>query len=245
MQISLDIVDLLQLQEIWSRRPIITAFTRLEPRPAAIPAALVFNVDELMPRLARLKRSPVWMAQDARPNSDPARLPLSNFSDDYLSELYPEVASPTEQRQSMFIAAYSRFVVAHYRGSIEQTGALLRSLANSRDIQLSDCLNPASMPLEGSPEWIPAEITDEVRSLDQRYTPAEPGTPAAYVIHDDFWTLLVKVSPEEIEQAIRQHCNGLPDCTEASRHHLTTLAELAYTWQRSPSVVGLCYELAD
>lgn len=246
MRVSLDIVDLLQLQEIWSRRPIITAFTRLEPRPGAIPARLNFNVDDLMPRLTKLKQSSVWRAQADRPTSDPARLPLSNFSDDYMGELYPEADSPAAQRQSIFVSAYSRFVVAHYRHSVEFTGDVLRTLADVRAVRLTDYLNTESLPLEGSPEWIPAEITDEIRALDQRYQPDEPGLPSAYVINDAFWSLFIKITPEEISKAVEQHCQSPDrDCRDSVQQALMALVEVANMWQRSPSVVGLCYQIAD
>ena len=55
MLVALDIVDLLQLQEIWSKRPIVTAFTRLEIRPPAVLSDADFSIGELLPRLARLR----------------------------------------------------------------------------------------------------------------------------------------------------------------------------------------------
>jgi hypothetical protein len=246
MLVSLDIVDLLQLQEIWSRRPIITAFTRLESRPGVIPAAVNFSVDELIPRLTRLRYSSVWMAQAAKLSSDPARLPLSSFSDDVLGELYPEVDFPAAQRQSIFVSAYSRFVVAHYRASAEFTSAILQTLADVRALASADCLNAQALPLAGSSEWIPAEITDEIRALDERYLPEEPGLPSAYVIGDAFWELFVKITPEEIDKTVQQHCQALSaDDSDSVHQALTTLAEVANLWQRSPSVVGLCYQVTD
>lgn len=246
MQISLDIVDLLQLQEIWSRRPIITAFTRLEPRPGIFPNTFNFSVDELMPRLTKLKQSSVWLSQLARPTSDPARLPLSGFSDDFLGELYPEVESAAAHLQSIFVSAYSRFVVAHFRHPVEATGAILRTLADVRAVSQADCLNAHSLPPEGSPEWIPAEITDEIRALDTRYLPDEPGLPSAYVIGDAFWSLFIKITPEEIEKTVELYCQSLADdCRDSVHQTLTALVEVASMWQRSPSVVGLCYQISD
>src|SRR5690349_10881934 len=109
MQIILDVVDLLQLHEIWSRRPVVTAFTRLEGRQTALPCEVDFNVDQLLPRLARLKHSPTWRMNKANVTNDPARIPLRDLSEDYLSELYPEVDSAAVMRQALFTSAYNRF----------------------------------------------------------------------------------------------------------------------------------------
>src|SRR6476469_7167212 len=115
MRISLDVVDMLQLQEIWSRRPIMTAFTRLETRPALRPSDTNFTVEDLVPRLSRLKRSPAWLSRRNSPSmSDPARIPLGDLSDEYLLELYPEVESPAAKRYSLFLSVYNCYLVAHY-----------------------------------------------------------------------------------------------------------------------------------
>src|SRR5215470_12603372 len=116
MQIHLDVVDLLQLHEVWSKRLIVTAFTRLEPRATPVSGLIDFNINELMPRLARLKHSEVWQIKSTNRDKDPARLPMSDLSEDYLSEMYPEAPSAADQRQFLFSSAYNRFVVAHYRG---------------------------------------------------------------------------------------------------------------------------------
>lgn len=246
MQIRLDVVDLLQLQEVWSKRPIITAFTRLEPRPAPVSGLIDFNVDELMPRLARLRHSEVWQIKDANRDRDPARLPLSDLSEAYLTEMYPEAPSAADQRQFLFSSAYNRFVVAHYRGMVEQTSQLLKTLSQVRDIPPDRCLSRDFLPLEGSPEWIPATITDEIRSLDGRYDATEPGTPATYVIADDFWTLFVKAVSTDYDAVVRLE-RAEPDAEAPDVLHkaLNSLGEVAYTWNRSPSVVGLCYQTAD
>src|SRR5215216_8179413 len=104
MRISLDVVDLLQLQEIWSRRPIVTAFTRLETRPSMRPSPDSFKIEDLLPRLSRLKRSPVWLSRRSNPIiTDPARIPLGDLSDEYLQEMYPEAESPVAKRNALFL----------------------------------------------------------------------------------------------------------------------------------------------
>jgi len=246
MQITLDIVDLLQLQEIWSRRPVVTAFTRLEGRQMALPCTVDFNVDQLLPRLARLKRSPAWRVNKANISADPARIPLRDLSEDYLNELYPEAESPSVMRQSLFNAAYSRFVIAHYRGDVDQTGRLLQALARVRQMAGESCLDADLLPRPGSPEWIPADITDEIRCLDERYDSAEPGLPATYVIADQFWLLLVKASPSELDESARLCCpDDDPTCSDSYRQALKILWQVAYAWNRSPSVVGLCYQVSS
>ncbi|MBL8161583.1 MAG: hypothetical protein JNJ61_06310 [Anaerolineae bacterium] len=244
MQICLDVVDLLQLREIWSQRPIITAFTRLEPRAAAVPNDVDFRIEDLMPRLYRLKRSSLWLARGGAANQDPARLPLSDFSEDHLSELYPEAESAKAQRKLLFHAAYQRFVVTQYRGDLGEMRAVLGALADVRRMPDGECLDANALPREGSAEWIPAEITDDIRGLDARYDAAEPGTPATYVVSDQFWPLLTKVAAEEIDSAITSALsNGRS--AEAIRATLDALTNVAYLWNRSPSVVGLCYQTGD
>jgi hypothetical protein len=247
MQIIFDVVDLLQLQEIWSRRPVVTAFTRLENRPTALPSPVDFNIDQLLPRLARLKRSPIWLLHSKKnPTNDPARIPMRDLSEVYLSELYPESPSGAEVRQSWFQSAYSRFVVAHYHGAVDQTQRVLGALARIRQIELDQCLDADQLPRHGSPEWIPADITDEIRALDERYNPVEVGLPATYVISDQFWPLLVKALPTEFEKAAQLCCSGDdPNCSEKSQQVLAAMSEVAFTWNRSPSVVGLCYQVTD
>lgn len=245
MQISLDVVDLLQLQEIWSKRPIVTAFTRLEPRLFRLPSQYAFNIEDLLPRLARLKRSPVWLIRRSQP-SDPARLPLCEFTDELLAELYPEATSPAQQRQLLFNSAYCRFVVACYRDTVADTASALQTLAQARRCQAADFLDRFNLPEQGAAEWIPADITDDIRSLDGRYEASEPGAPATFVVADDFWPLLTKAVPEDIEAAAQLGCaDNEADCNDAVRRRLEKLVEVANDWYRSPSVVGLCYQVRD
>ncbi|MEZ4669066.1 MAG: hypothetical protein R3E39_14260 [Anaerolineae bacterium] len=245
MQISLDVVDLLQLQEIWSKRPIVTAFTRLEPRSPYIACRCDFNIDDLMPRLARLKRSPVWLAHRKQP-SDPARIPMCELSDDMLVELYPEADSPAIQRHILFTSAYCRFVISSYRDEVFDTAAALHSLAQARRCQPADYLSRTNLPDEGGAEWIPADITDEIRGLDGRYNPEEPGAPATFVVSDDFWPLLTKAEPDDISAAVNMGCDdNETECRELMKGRLEKLIELAHDWYRSPSVVGLCYLVND
>jgi hypothetical protein len=245
MQLTLDVVDLLQLQEIWSRRPVVTAFTRLEGRQMALPCAVDFNVDELLPRLARLKRSPIWRMNRANTTTDPARIPIGELSDDYLNELYPEADSGAAMRQSLFNAAYSRFVITYYRGDVGQTRDLFQAVARVRQIAPDACLDAGSLPRPGSPEWIPADITDEIRGLDERYDAAEPGLPATYVVGDQFWPLFVKATQEELDESARLCCaNDNLTAYDPNRQALEILGQVAYAWNRSPSVVGLCYQVS-
>lgn len=245
MAIILDIVDLLQLHELWERRPIITAFTRLEQRHTALACAVDFNVDGLLPRLSRLKNSPVWRSNRVNLTNDPARIPMGGLSEDYLSVLYPEAESPASARQALFVSAYNRFVVVQYKGSESHVRGLLRTLAQVRTIAHSDFLDANHLPRTGAAEWIPAEITDEIRSLDRRYEAAEPGTPATYVVSDDFWAILGKTGEADIDHAANLFCQeeAAPSVDEC-RQQLTALVEAAQVWNRSPSVVGLCYQTA-
>jgi len=243
MQISLDVVDLLQLQEIWSRRPIVTAFTRLEERPTLRPSPDTFRIEDLLPRLSRLKRSPVWLSR--RGNStitDPARIPLGDFSDEYILEMYPEAESPSAKRSSLFLSVYNCYLVAHYDQSVMYTAAALQLLARARRLEDGSILDSANLPAQGSPEWIPLNITDEIRGLDDRYDASEPGAPATYVVAEDFWPLLLKAAPEDVEAAAKLALESADvHFCEVLRQVLTELTTLAHTWYRSPSVVGLCY----
>jgi hypothetical protein len=246
MLIILDIVDLLQLHELWERRPIITAYTRLEQRQTALVCAMDFNVDGLLPRLSRLKNSPEWRSNRANRSGDPARIPMGSLSEEYISVLYPESESPVSARHALFMSAYNHFVVNQYRGSEQQVRGLLQALAQVRAIAPGDFLEPDNLPRAGAAEWIPAEITDEIRGLDTRYQAAEPGTPAAYVVSEGFWTTLVKTGEADIEQTVNHFCQE--DASQSSgdcRQQLTALVEVAQAWNRSPSVVGLCYQVAE
>lgn len=244
MRISLDVVDLLQLQEIWSRRPIITAFTRLETRPTLRPTTESFMVEDLIPRLSRLKRSPVWLSRRHSPAlSDPGRIPLGDLSDEYLLELYPEVESPAVKRYSLFLSAYNCYLVARYERSVMHTATALQLLERVRRFEDMNVLDSAHLPVQGSPEWIPLNITDEIRSLDDRYDAAEPGAPATYVVAEEFWPLLLKAEPEDVDAATQLALElSEPDFGQAMRDVLNELTTLAHTWYRSPSVVGLAYQ---
>jgi hypothetical protein len=243
MRIFLDVVDLWQLLELWGRRPIITAFSRLEQRASPLPCPVEFSVDSLMPRLARLKRSAVWRARPVPASDDPARLPMRDFPEACWLELYPEAPSPSQARQNLFTATYKHFVYAQYTASIEATGMLLRALAQTRQVQELDCLDPDALPKSGAPDWIPADLTDEIRGLDDRYRMAEPGTPATYVIAEAFWLLFVKATTADLDMVAAQACTAEDAATlDQRRRLLTNLTEVAVAWNRSPSVVGLCYQ---
>jgi hypothetical protein len=246
MRISLDVVDLLQLQEIWSRRPVVTAFTRLEDRSSLYPVTENFSIEDLLPRLSRLKRSPAWLAR--RPNpalNDPGRVPLGDLSDEYLIEMYPDVP-PVEKRASLFLSVYNCYLIANFRQTVEHTAAALGFLARVRGLETVNRLDSSNLPAEGSPEWIPLNITDEIRGLDDRYNPEEPGSPSTYVVAEDFWPLLLKAEPEHIDSAadLALEMSDTAFC-KALRDSLNELTVLAHTWYRSPSLVGLCYMQKD
>lgn len=239
MQIVFDVADLMQLQEIWSWRPIVTAYSRLERREPLFASPLRFDVAELTSRLTRLRHSPDWR-QDGK-GDDPARAPIRDLSEAHLSQLYPE-AETGSLRQSLFYAVYARFVVARYQADVQLTGLLLRALADRQAVDADHYLDSDGQPRQGSQDWIPVDITDEIRSLDTRYRPAEPGAPAAYVIADSFWSLLVKAETAEIE-AVVQQCGDTGTQPDQRLQELTTLVKLARIWNHSPSVVGLCYQV--
>jgi hypothetical protein len=242
MKTVFDVVDLLQLQEIWVRRPIVLAFSRLEQNRSALPCEMDFSIKWLTPRLALLRNSIAWRHNKLEQFTDPAQLPMCELSDEYLRILY-DAESPTSIRQSLFQSVYNHFVITQYQGDAAQTRGLLRALASARSVALSSCFNEDHSPLEGSNTWIPVDLIDEIRSMDGRYKIDEVNTPAAYVISDDFWPLLVKSQPEDVNQAATLYCQEMPseiigDCTRK----LNELAELARAWNRSPSVVGLYYQ---
>ncbi len=243
MQISLDVVDLLQLQEIWSRRPIVTAFTRLEARPTFRPSPDSFKIEDLLPRLSRLQRSPVWLSHRRNPAlSDPTRIALGDLSDEYLLEMYPEAESPVAKRSALFMSVYNCYLVAHYDQSVMYTAAALQLLARIRRLDGRNILDAVNLPAKGSPEWIPLNITDEIRSLDDRYDATEPGTPATYVVAEEFWPLLLKAESADVEAAAKLALESADArFCEVLLQVLTDLITLARTWYRSPSVVGLCY----
>lgn len=168
---------------------------------------------------------------------------MCRLSEIHLQVLYPEADQPAKSRQILFSAVYNSFVFAQYRGDAAQTRGMLRTLAQVRQIDVDRCLNAHSLPLMGGEEWMPADLTDEIRALDGRYEPDRPGTPATYVVADDFWTLLVKASPEDVEQAAARYCAGRANEQAAiCSQQLNALVEVARSWNRSPSVVGLCYQ---
>ncbi|HEX2906889.1 MAG TPA: hypothetical protein VHO69_08520 [Phototrophicaceae bacterium] len=231
MDLILDVVDLLQLQEIWSWRPSVTAFSRLQRRDGP-PGLLRFDLEELVPRLTRLRHSPEWRQNHSE--SDPAKVPLRDFLATDLLTLYPDTDAATICQQ-VFRSAYQAFVVGQYRGTVAATCSWLRALAAVRCLAPDDYLDADHLPRSGSPDWIPADITDEIRSLDARYRLAEAGTPAAYVVAEQFWSLLVKAGEHDLAAIPHPNQFGVP---------FTRLLEVAHTWNRSPSVVGLCYQVA-
>ncbi|MCB9450485.1 MAG: hypothetical protein H6672_03550 [Anaerolineaceae bacterium] len=244
MQVVFDVVDLLQLQEIWGRRPIIIAYSRLERRTAPDVQADDFSMDGLLPRLARLRQSAAWKNSRIRHDHDPAQTALGDFPHDCLHILYPEVESPQLARHALFASAYNRFVVTRYQGAVEHTVTLLQTLAQARQIEASRYLGADALPVSAGEDWIPADLTDDIRSLDTRYQSDQPGTPAAYVIAEDFWTLLTKTDDAVIQVAAEMFCKaGESGCREQCERQFQEMVAVARTWYRSPSVVGLCYQV--
>jgi hypothetical protein len=244
MQTMFDVVDLLQLQEVWVRLPIAQAYSRLERRQAVLPCPMEFSLKLLMPRLGRLRSSSVWRTNHLEKRTDPAQVPMCALTDAYLDVLYPEQASPGQTRHQLFISVYNHFVVSQYRADLALTCALLGRLADVR--AETDCLDSAALPLAGSNYWIPIDLTDEIRSLDARYDSTLPDTPAAYVIADEFWPLLVKASSDEVNAVAAQYCmEDVSTCIEDCTRRLNQLIELAHNWNRTSSVVGLYYQTED
>jgi hypothetical protein len=205
---------------------------------------LEFSVESLMPRLLRLKNSTVWKSNPKDRDNDPGQLPLCRLSEVHWQVLYPESEHWENSRQILFRAFYNHFIFAQYRGKAAQTRGMLRLLVQVRGLETSDCLRKDALPSVGSEEWIPADLTDEIRALDGRYDSAQPDTPATYVVADRFWEFLVKATPEDIDRTTALYCTGAVDeqpslCSQG----LTSLVDVARAWNRSPSVVGLCYQV--
>jgi hypothetical protein len=241
MQTVLEVVDLLQLQEVWVRLPIVQAYSRLERRQAVLPCPMGFSLSDLMPRLGRLRTSSAWNANRLEKRPDPANVPLCAMTDAYLDVLYPEMPSPDHTRQQLFRSVYNYFVVAQYQEDRALTCALLWQLAEVR--AEIDCLDSEALPLAGSDFWIPIDLTDEIRSLDARYDSAVPNTPSAYVVADEFWPLLVKANPDEVLAVAARICQeDMSACIDDCRQRLNQLIELAQYWNRISSVVGLYYQ---
>lgn len=236
-----DIVDLLQLQEIWVRRPITRAYSRLERRQTALDCPFEFDLKTLMPRLGQLRNSSAWRLNRQERSTDPAQIPMCALTDGYLEVLFPDVV-PAQARQQLFLSVYNHFVVSQYRADHSQTCALLKAVADTRSVEIARCLSADDRPVEGSNYWIPVDLTDEIRSLDVRYESARPDTPAAYVVGDDFWLLLVKATEDEIDSAASRDCSD-PACADLSHRLLQQLVGLARDWNRTSSVVGLYYQV--
>jgi hypothetical protein len=250
MKTVFDVVDLLQLMEIWVRSPIAQAYARLERRESTLSTPMEFRLMWLMPRLGQLRNSPAWQTNQLEKRSDPAQVPLCAMTDAYLEVLFPDETSVAEVRRRLFLSVYNHFVVAQYQGEQEQTCGLLRALVDVRSAGSGDYLNNANQPLEGSNFWIPVDLTDEIRSLDSRYDGNSVDTPSAYVISETFWPLLVKSTSEEIGAAAAQYMTASlgdtnPVYTERCASQLRRLVELARDWNRSSSVVGLYYQIDD
>ena len=155
---------------------------------------------------------------------------IRDLSDDYLGQCTPKSPSGLEVRQSWFRSAYSRFVVAHYHSDAGRDTSHAHDLGACPGYRREECLDADQLPLQGSRESRnPADITDEIRSLDERYDPAKIGLPAAYVIAEQFWMLLVKATPLG-NRPVRPI--ELPSyhsaCAENHRLALNNLSEVAY-----------------
>ena len=243
MNAVFDIVDLLQLQEIWVRLPIAQAYTRLERRQTLLLCPVEFRLKGLMPRLGQLRNSTAWQTNRLEKRTDPALVPMCAMTDAYLEILFPDAESPALARQQLFVSVYNHFVVSQYKGELEQTCALLDMPAAMRGVAPGDCFGSGNQPLEGSGFWIPVDLTDEIRALDSRYDSGQPDTPATYVIAETFWPLLVKATIEEARAVAVSYCGeDGSTCVESCTARLWQLVELARDWNRSSSVVGLYYQ---
>ena len=241
MQAVFDVVDLLQLQEIWVRRPIAQAYSRLERRQSILSCPFDFSVKALMPRLGQLRNSSAWQLNALEKRPDPAQVPMCAFTDAYLEVLFPDDV-PSDARRKLFLSVYNHFVVSQYRGDLKQTCALIKKLAEIRTVEPERCLDESDQPLVGSDYWIPVDLTDEIRALDDRYQSFKPDLPATYVVSDDFWPLLVKATNEEINRVVEAYCED-STCADDCTMRLKKLVDVARDWNRSSSVVGLYYQL--
>lgn len=239
MRAIFDIVDLLQLQEIWVWRPITQAYSRLERRQTAYPCAISFDLKTLMPRLARLRRSLIWNSTFAEKYSDPSLIPLCALTDTALEVLFPD-RLPVLARQQLFSSVYNHFVMSRFEEDAVLITDVLANLAAVRSLGPGMCLDEGNRPLAGSDEWIPIDLTDEIRNLDDRYHNDEPGHPAAYVVADDFWQVLARATTAEVDAAVAS--SALLDAHAAYPQRLTELIGLAQDWSRTSSVVGLYYQ---
>ena len=228
MKTVFDVVDLLQLQEIWVRRPIAQAYARLERRQTVLPCPVEFQVKWLTPRLGQLRNSLVWRTNRLEKHTDPAQMPMCALTDAYLEILFSDTISPAQMRQRLFVSAYNHFVISQYQGEVLETRGLLYSLADARTVEPNDFLGVGNLPLEGSNFWIPVDLTDEIRGLDARYDSSKPDTPAAYVISEGFWPLLVKATPADVRAAVARYCAEVGEgCEDECQARLRRLIELA------------------
>lgn len=235
MDAVFDVVDMLQLHEVWARRPIVVAVTRLAQRQSLRPTSIQFSLEHLRPRLSHLRNSAAWRQHHT---TDPAQRALVDLSDEQLSILYPD-----NTRHSVFKAVYDHYLIAHYRGELQRTRRLMEALAATITVDPAECFGERTLPAPGSNFWIPAELTDEVRALNARYRAEEPDTPAACVVAEDFWVLLHKAEPDTITSAVNRYCAHTQNEPYADTvERLSALIELARLWHRSPSVVGIYYQ---
>jgi hypothetical protein len=244
MKTVFDVVDLLQLQEVWVRQPIVQAYARLERRRTALPCFVEFDIQDLMPRLERLRRSPAWHTNRLEKHSDPSQMPLCALTDAYLEVLFPDSVSPSQIRRQLFLSVYNHFVVAQYSDDANRTCDLLTTLAEIRAVDPEECLGMDNLPLAGSTFWIPVDLTDEIRALDARYDSGRPDTPAAYVVAEPFWMFMAKVTPADVVAAATRYTAGSarPPIEEIAAD-LQRLVDVACDWNRISSVVGLCYQV--
>lgn len=248
-QIYFDVVDLLQVYEIWVRLPIAKVVPRMEHRQTAYTPPFQFETAALATGLSALRRSASWQRSPlAKATTDPGLLPFCRLTEDMLSTVFPQLQTHLPLQQALFHCVYQHYLVDRFTGAIQETQQLLQSLSAIRASSLEEFFRGDGEPKEGSDYWIPVDLTDEVRALDVRYDSSAVNTPAAYVVDESFWHLLLKADSNEIDATVWHYSqqNPLPQAaSEACAKQLRHLVSVAHNWYRSPSVVGLYYQGLD
>lgn len=241
-----DVVDLLQVYEVWVRLPITKVVPRMEHRQTAYTPPFQFESAALTSGLSALRRSASWQRSPlARSTTDPGLLPFCQLSEDMLTTVFPDLESPLPLQQALFHCVYQHYLVDRYTGAVQETQQILQSLSAIRAINTDEFFRAEGEPKEGSDYWIPVDLTDEVRALDARYNSALANTPATYVVDESFWHLLLKADSNEIDATVWHYCQSNPLAQSASEdcaRQLRQLVNVAHNWYRSPSVVGLYYQ---
>lgn len=245
-QIYFDVVDLLQVYEVWVRLPLVKVIPRMEHRQTLHPTPFQFESAALVSGLSALRRSASWQRSPlAKASTDPGLLAFCQLSEEMLQALFPQLTALETHlslQQALFHCVYQHYLVDRYTGAVQETQQLLQALSVIRAINTEEYFRPDGEPKEGSDYWIPVDLTDEVRALDTRYDSSAANTPAAYVVDEGFWHLLLKADSNEIDATVWHYCQMDQAASEDCAERLRQLVSVAHNWYRSPSVVGLYYQ---